>query len=87
MLEVRSESAQGKSTLRVRGILALSRWRNVMGLVDDEQVKFAWVGWLAIGWQYFAEEAQRALALEEVNRGNQPGKVRPGIDMQPALAP
>src|SRR5205807_558597 len=41
---------------------------------------------LTIGWQHFAEEAQRALALEEVNRGDETRKVCPGVDMQPALA-
>ena len=86
VLEVRSEAAQGKGALRVRGVLALSRWSDVMGLVDDEQVKFARVGRLATGRQHFAEEAQRALALEEVNRGDEAGKVCPGVDMQPALA-
>lgn len=86
VLKVRSEAAQGQGALRVRGVLALPRWSNVMGLVDDEQVKLARVGRLAIGRQHFAEEAQRALALEKVNRGNEAGKVRPGVDMQPALA-
>src|SRR5579859_3621334 len=86
MLKVRSEAAQGQGALRVRGVLALPRWSDVMGLVDDEQVKFAWVGRLAIGGQHFAEEAQGTLTLEEVNRGNEAGKVGPGIDMQPALA-
>src|SRR5258708_4011980 len=57
-----------------------------MGLVDDEQVKFARVGRLATWRQHFAEEAQRTLALEEVNRGDQAGKVRPGVDVQPPLA-
>src|SRR5438067_7784541 len=57
-----------------------------MGLVDDEQVKFARVGRLTVGRQHFAEEAQRSLALEEVNRGDQAGKVCPGVDVQPPLA-
>src|SRR5258708_4092479 len=86
VLKVRREAAQGKGSLRVRGVLSLSRWSYVMGLVDDEQVKFARVGRLATGWQHFAEEAQRTLALEEVNRGDEAGKVRPGVDVQPPLA-
>src|SRR5713101_6238745 len=86
VLKVRREAAQGKGSLRVRGVLSLSRWSYVMGLVDDEQVKFARVGRLATGWQHFAEEAQRTRALEEVNRGDEAGKVRPGVDVQPPLA-
>ena len=57
-----------------------------MGFLDDEQVKFARVCWFAIGRQHFAEQAQRAFALEEVNGGDEAGKLCPGIDMQPALA-
>src|SRR5207244_1385881 len=87
VLKVRSEATQSQGALRVRGVLSLSRWSDVMGLVDDEQVKFARVGRLAIGWQHFAEEAQRSLALEEINRGDEAGKVCPGVDVQPALAP
>src|SRR5207248_6723639 len=84
VLKVRSEAAQSQGTLRICGVLSLPGWSNIMGLVDDEQVKFARVG--RIGRQHFAEEAQRAFALEEVNRGNKAGKVRPGVDVQPALA-
>src|SRR6266516_6507413 len=58
-----------------------------MRLIDNEQVKFAWVGWFVFGRQGFAKEAQWTLAFQEVNRGNQAREVRPGIDMQPALAP
>src|SRR5258708_9176634 len=85
VLKVRRETAQGKSALRVRGVLSLSRWSDVMGLVNDEQVKFARVGRLATWRQHFAEEAQRALALEEINRGNEAGQVQPWIDHQPPL--
>src|SRR5712692_7665911 len=86
VLKVRREAAQGKGSLRVRGVLSLPGWSDVMGLVDNEQVKFARVGRLATGWQHFAEEAQRTLALEEVNRGDETRKVCPGIDVQPPLA-
>src|SRR6266702_6848343 len=58
-----------------------------MRFIDDKQVKFAWVGWFVFGWQRFAKEAQWTLAFQEVNRGNQAREVRPGIDMQPTLAP
>src|SRR5260370_34057660 len=85
VLKVWSEAAQGKSALRVRGVLSLSRWSDVMGLVNDEQVKFARVGRLATWRQHFAEEAQRALALEEINRGNEAGERRPGVVNQPPL--
>src|SRR2546423_14955564 len=58
-----------------------------MSLVHNEQVKFTRVGWLTIGGQNFAEEAQRTLALEEVNRGDEAWEVCPGVDVQPAFAP
>src|SRR5438105_4729399 len=58
-----------------------------MGLVHNEQVKFTRVGWLTIGGQNLAEEAQRTLALEEVNRGDEAWEVCPGVDVQPAFAP
>src|SRR5260370_9000810 len=87
VLKVRRETAQGQGALRVRGVLSLSRWSDVMGLVDDEQVKFARVGRLATGWQHFAEEAQRTLALEEVNRGDEAGKMRPRVCGRPPPAP
>src|SRR5436309_873214 len=58
-----------------------------MRFIHDKQVKFAWVSWFVFGWQGFAKEAQRPLAFQEVYRGNQAREVRPGIDMQPALAP
>src|SRR6266849_5524368 len=58
-----------------------------MGLVDDEQIEFTWVGGFAIGGQHFAEEAQRSLALEEVDGGDEAGEVCPGVDVQAALAP
>src|SRR5712692_1178950 len=86
VLKVGSEAAQGQGALRVRGVLSLPGRGDVMGLVDDEQVKFARVGRLATRGQHFAEEAQRSLALEEVNRGDEAGKVRPGVDVQPPLA-
>src|SRR5947209_8072574 len=58
-----------------------------MGLVHNEQVKFTRVGWLSIGRQHFAEEAQRTLALKEVNRSDEAGRVCPWVDVQPAFAP
>src|SRR5260370_40527607 len=86
VLKVRRETAQGQGALRVRGVLSLSRWSYVMGLVDDEQVKFARVGRLATGWQHFAEEAQRTLALEEVNRGDEAGERSAVGEARPPLA-
>ncbi len=58
-----------------------------MRFIDNQQVKFAWVGRFAIGRQRFAKEAQWSLTFQEVYRGNQAREVRPGIDMQPTLAP
>src|SRR2546430_694441 len=86
VLIVRSEAAQSQGALRICGVLSLPGWSNIMGLVNDEQVKFARVRRLTTRGQHFAEEAQRALALEEVNRGDKAGKVRPGVDVQPSLA-
>src|SRR5437667_7472972 len=58
-----------------------------MRFIDNEQVKFAWVGWFVFGWQHFAKEAQWSLTFQKVYRGNQAREVRPGIDMQPTLPP
>src|SRR6266700_5486803 len=87
MLKVQRKSPQGMGAQRIGGVLTSTRWRNVMRFVYNEQVKFAWVGRFAIGGQCFTKEAQWPFTFEEVNRGDETWEVRPGIDMQPALAP
>ncbi len=87
VLEVRRDPAQSTRAVRVGRVLSPAGGRDIMRLVYDEQVEATRVGWLAARRQHLAEEAQRAFALEEVNRGDQAREVRPGVDVQAALAP
>jgi hypothetical protein len=70
---------------RVDGVLPAARGRDVVGLVDDQEVEAARERGLPLGWQRLAEEAQRPLALEEVDRGDEPREVRPRVHVEPAL--
>ena len=53
----------------------------VVGLVHDQQVVLAGIDRLAGGGQGLPEEPQRALPLEEVDGGDEPGEVRPRVDV------
>ena len=71
---------------RVGGILAAAGRGDVVGFIDDQQIVSPRIGRLVAGRQRLAESAQRPLALEEVDGGDQPREVRPGIDVDAALA-
>ena len=71
---------------RVGGVLAAAGGRHIVGLVHDEQVELARIGWLVGAGQHFAKQAHGALALEEIDRGDQAREVGPGVDVKAALA-
>jgi len=59
-------------------------------LVHDQQVVAAGVDRLTLGGEGLLEQSQRALALEEVERGDQPGEVGPRVHVDappPAQVP
>ena len=66
MLEMRREAADGQGALRVRGVFAAARRRDVVRLIDDQQVEAAWVNRFPGGWQRFVKEAQGPLALQKI---------------------
>ena len=86
VLEMRAERANGQGALGVGGVLAAARRRDVVRLIDDHQIVGPRVGRLVACRQRLAESAQGAFALEEVDRGDQPREMRPGIDVDAALA-
>ncbi len=86
MLKVGCDTAQGLRAQRIGGVAATARRCDVVRFVENEQVEAARADRLARPGQRFAKEAQRPVALEKVNRGNQAREVRPGVDVQATLA-
>jgi hypothetical protein len=86
MLKMRHKLTDRTGPQRVGGILAAPGWCHIVRFIHNQQIKAAGVGRLTLAGQQFTHEAERALTLEKINRGNQPGIVAPGIDMQPACA-
>jgi hypothetical protein len=60
---------------------------DVVGLVDDEEVEAARVGGFTLGREEVAEEAEGALALEIVDRGDEARVVVPRVDVGTSGAP
>ena len=87
VFKVRGQSADRLGALRIRGVMTAPGRRDVMRLVHDQQVIGAGINGLAVRGQQFTEPPQRSLALEEINRGDQAGKMPPRVDMNPALPP
>src|SRR6266536_6008304 len=58
-----------------------------MSFIHNQEVEFARVGRLVRPWQDFSEQPQRSLPLEEVDAGDEPGEVRPGVDVDAPAAP
>ena len=81
VLEVRGQPANRLRAERVDGIIAAAGRGAVVGLVEDQDVVAAGIDRFAFGRQGFHEQPQGPIALEEVDGRNQPGKVRPRIDV------
>src|SRR6266516_346185 len=58
---------------------------DIVSLVYNQKVITAGIGGLIARWESVSEESQRALALEDINRGDQAWEMRPRIDMYPPL--
>jgi hypothetical protein len=70
VLEVLGEGAEGEGAVGVLGEVAASGGSDVVGLVDDQKVELARKDRLAGRREEVAEEAEGALALEVVDRGD-----------------
>ena len=70
VLEMSAKRTNGKRALRVGGVFAATRGRNVVGLIDYHQIISPRESRLIAGRQCLAEGAQRPLALEEVDRSD-----------------
>ena len=87
VLEVRGQQPERLGPQRVGGVLAPARRGAVVGLVHDQQVVTAGVDRLVRAGQGLPEQPQRPLPLEEVDAGDEPGEVRPRVDVDaPAAA-
>ena len=87
VLKVRGQHPEGLGAQRVGGVLAPARWGAVVRLVHDQQIIPAGVDRLVWPRQDFPEQPQRTLPLEEVDGGDEPGEMRPGIDVDAPAAP
>ena len=58
-----------------------------MGLVEDQDVVLPGVDRLALGGEGFPEEPHGPLPLQVVDRGDQPGEVRPRVDVDASPTP
>src|ERR1019366_5308405 len=58
--------------------------RDVVGLVDDEQVEATGVDGLLRARERLAHESHRSVAFHEVNRRDEAGEVRPWVDAEAA---
>ena len=76
VLEVRRERPDRRRAQRVGRVAARPGGRDVVHLVDDQQVEAARVG-RPSGGRTSSQEAHRAVALEPVDRDDQPREVRP----------
>jgi len=81
VFKVRGQLPQCLRPQRISGVLADARRGTVVGLVHDQQVVLAGVDRLAGCGECFTEEPQRAFPLEEVDAGDEAGKVCPRIDV------
>ncbi len=86
MLEMRRQQADGGGALRIDRIAPDAGRRDIVGLIDNQQIKAPGIGHIALGRQRLAEQADRTVALEIIHRSNQTRKMRPGIDVQTATA-
>jgi hypothetical protein len=85
VLEVGDQDPQRLGTERVGGVLAPSRRRTVVGLVEDQDVVAARIERLALLGQRLLEQPQGPLPLEKVDRGDQAGEVAPRVDVDAPL--
>lgn len=85
-LEDGGEAADSLGALRLDRILGTTRRSDVVTFVDDQEVIGARVGCVVSGWQGFSEQPHGALAFEEVDGSDQPGKVGPRVHMDATLA-
>ena len=84
MLEVRRERSDRLGAQAVERVVARARRRDVVRLVDDQQVERARVG---RHWRNgISHEPQRDLALQPVHRGDQAREGRPWVGVDAAAA-
>jgi hypothetical protein len=84
VLEVRRHRPDGVRPVGIEGVEVATRGSDIVRLIEDEQIEPAREDRLARQGQELSKEAQGTLALEEVDRGDEAGEVRPGIDVQSA---
>jgi hypothetical protein len=84
VLEVRREQTDRLGAEGVLGVVTAPGRRDVVRLVDDQQVELARERRLPLGRQHLPQEPQRALAFKEVDRGDEPREVCPRIHVEAA---
>src|SRR6516164_1656673 len=87
VFKMRGQLPQYLRPQRIGGVPAHAGWSAVVGLVNDQQVVLAGINRVARGGQGFTEQPQRAFPFEKVDARDEPGKMRPRVDMDaPATA-
>ena len=72
VLEVRGQRPDGGGAQRISRVFTAARWRNVVGLVDNQKIVRPRIGRLVARRQRFTEQAQRAFTLEKIDRSDEP---------------
>jgi hypothetical protein len=88
VLAVGGKGADRLCPERVGGVVATAAGRShAVRLVHDEDVEPTRIGGLSLGREHLAEQAERALALEEVDGRDESREVVPRVHVETALAP